>query len=72
MKIEKHIPLPLQPQPRGRRAKYPFGQMDVGDSFFSDEDRNRLAAASSHAGSRHGKKFIIRSVDGGFRIWRAE
>lgn len=25
------------PTPRGRRAKYPFREMDVGDSFFAPE-----------------------------------
>jgi hypothetical protein len=28
--IEKNVPLT---EPRGRNAKYPFRQMDVGDSF---------------------------------------
>lgn len=70
MKIDKDIPMPTRRQGMGRPAKYPFAEMEVGDSFFSTETRNRLAAASSHAGSRHEMKFAILSVDGGFRVWR--
>jgi len=62
------------PTPRGRRAKYPFRDMEIGDSFF--------AAGSSVIGihgcaRRHRPmRFTCRSVveDGvaGIRVWRIE
>ena len=71
-KIEKGIPLPKQ------RIKYPLNELGVGDSFFvascnfkSTEYSSITSAANYHA-SKTGKKFTIRSVDGGVRVWRTE
>jgi len=52
------------------RATYPFGQMEVGDSFFTTNPRYKLSAAASHYGRRNGKKFTIRAEGTGVRVFR--
>ena len=62
------------------RDKYPFATMDVDDSFlirFDDEDskriRRRAYAAASWANThRAPKRFAVRTVDEGVRIWRTK
>lgn len=71
MQIEKNIPMPLQV--RGAPRKYPFYDMDVGDSVFfpsvSSTASNEYRAAIN-AGRNHGMRFSARNIDGGLRIWR--
>lgn len=66
------------PAPSGR-AGYPFGAMDVGDSFLveADEDSSKKVATSIGASARNyarksGGKFSVRTVDEGVRCWRVE
>ena len=67
IKIESGVPIPPKPG-------YPFKQLKVGESFFLDESSNerilRIQAAST--GTRLGRKFSVRKVEGGFRIWRVK
>lgn len=73
MKIEKGIP---NPRPyrgfRTARSKYPFSEMDVGDSVFFEGQGNGGAAyaAAKKAGMRNGRKYSGYCMDGGIRIWR--
>jgi hypothetical protein len=68
IKIDKNVPLPAAAV---RIPKFPFAEMQVGDSFPVDLDcRARVANASSWFGMRHGVKFSIRKFEGKFRIWR--
>lgn len=71
--IEKGIPLPTNT----RNSKYPYKDMQVGDSFLipaHPEDvpqwlksiRNSMFAA----GKRHGIKLTAAAADGGVRVWR--
>ena len=67
-KIDKGIPVPTK---SGRVPKYPWREMEVGDSFFVPG----MTAASAAAGCLGAKKatgwtFRYRTVDGGARIWR--
>lgn len=72
--IDKNIPIPkvnrgghLKP----REAKYPWAQMEVGNSFFVPEVTVKQFGSTVYAASkRSGRKFTIRAVDGGVRIWR--
>ena len=60
--IEKGIPVPPG------RARYPFAEMEVGDSFVADE----TAAASARVWGRR-KDVKFRQVKIGqnqFRVWR--
>ena len=71
-KIEKGIPIP----PRSN-IKYPWGEMEVGDSFFVECEYSRKKHQSIGGSKaqfiRHHKskcKFTARRVDGGIRVWR--
>jgi hypothetical protein len=66
--IEKEIPLPTP------RMKYPFEQIDIGDSFeFPIVKRSCISQAAKKASSIFGMKFTIRKItqDKG-RIWRTQ
>lgn len=73
----------LPPPRRGIQAepRYPFALMNAGQSFMVPATPERpnpakaLASTVSSANKRMakiGKKFVIRPVDGGARIWRVE
>ena len=73
--VEKNVPLPMP----GERAsaKYPWRQMDVGDSFFVPGVKaSKLTNASTSfvhwARKRENitMQFAARTVEGGARIWR--
>lgn len=74
-KIESGIPLPDQ-WGRGRPCKYPFPDMEVGDSFFCEWSHSKTVqfnvytAAQEYARRHRPMKFSGRIVEGGIRIWR--
>jgi hypothetical protein len=50
---------------------YPWVDMKVGDSFFVEGGNgNSLSACASETGKKLGRRFIRRTVEGGFRVWR--
>ncbi len=64
-KIETGLPMPI-------RGKYPWRQMNVGDSFFVPNINGNVMGtliASAHR-RLSGARFSQRAVDGGVRIWR--
>ncbi len=66
MKIEQNIPVP---------KKYPFAQMQVGDSFVIAENikRTTVSVAAIRYGKANGMKFTTRKMpDGVYRCWRTE
>ncbi len=72
LKIDKGVPLP-EPMFGGRTSKYPWRQMEVGDSFFVlGGARNNLNLAASANKHHAPKRFAARSVEGGVRVWRIE
>lgn len=71
IEIEKGIPIPLYAGQRGTAAKYPWKDMNVGDSFFVEgADTKQMSSAVYGVSKRTGFKFACRSVDGGTRVWR--
>lgn len=76
--IEKGVPVPVV----SSRQKYPFNEMEVGDSFTVplsgilkgalDSNAQRLHSAAYSAGKALGRKFTVRSiaVEGVARCWR--
>jgi len=69
--IEKKIPMPKSD--RGRPYKYPFEQMEVGDSFFVPKDEAEKARNSAlQYARREGKIFHTRKENDGARIWRTK
>ena len=70
-KIEKSVPMPDQGI---GKPKYPFGDMEVGDSFWAPVSSERLTNATSHWREKLGHKYSVRveEQDGvsGARVWR--
>lgn len=64
--IEKNVPLP------SKNKKYPFINMEVGDSvLITDWSLFHGAANAAHmVGARNGRKFTSRKTQEGLRIWR--
>lgn len=78
IKIDKNIPMP-EPQYRaGRAAKYPWAQMERGDSFHLSCPETKTLDAFQRTLSRCGKvwgksrdrKFATRREGDGVRVWR--
>lgn len=70
--IEKGIPVPKMTG-AGRKTKYPFESMQVGDSFFvKDGTVKTLSRSCGTYGKRLERKFASRTVEGGARVWRVE
>jgi len=67
IKIENGIPVPPV------RAVWPFGEMEVGDSFLVPAGREKAAKSSAWTyGRKHGIRFTARMEKKGVRIWRIE
>lgn len=68
-KIEKGLPVPMRPGAR----KFPFGEMEIGDSFFVPGAKiATVMTLARRASLRTGYKFTGRTMDGGVRCWRVE
>jgi hypothetical protein len=72
MKIDVGVPIPASRTSR----KYPFDEMNVGDSFFLEIGSSVQTLAGSANRTHAPKKFAQRRVTeagvDGFRIWRTE
>ena len=71
--IEKGVPVPDTVKTR----RYPFEEMEPGDSFFIEtKDRGGARNSAMSCACRFGKDqnpkrtFCGRQVDGGVRVWR--
>lgn len=70
LKIEKGVPI------IGRRGgygggKYPFKNLEIGDSFLvPNKTTNAFGASVTYWGRVLNRKFISRKVEGGVRVWR--
>lgn len=67
--IDKGLPIPELRYGRPWN-RYPFSQMEVGDSFFCFGSTSSVQAAANGYGKRNGCKFTARYVEGGTRVWR--
>lgn len=72
IEVESGYPAPTR---SGKRSKYPFGTMNVGDSFFMksrfpEHERGRVSAAACAYAKKHGVKFSTKVFDTGVRTWR--
>lgn len=80
--IEKGVEMPAAVNSGGRKAKYPWAKMEIGDSFFVPANgcsmrnvQDRFASAAAQWAKRHGSKFATRQVkepEPGVRVWRVE
>lgn len=69
--IEKGIAIPKVAS-GGGSTKYPWADMEIGDSFFVQHPASKNVKAATHAHNQRypNSRFKSRSVDGGVRIWR--
>ena len=66
MKVEKDVPMPDKIP-----SKYPFKNMEVGDSFYAEGMKtSQLSNASAYWAKKKGYKFEARAEQGGTRVWR--
>lgn len=67
--VEAGVEMPAR---RSRSSKYPFMQMDVGDSFGIQADAiSRVRGAVANFVKSHEAKFSVRTLeDGTARVWR--
>jgi len=76
MEIEKNIPMPEGGSHIGRPVKYPFADMEIGDSlFFADEPTGTMSnpvVAARSAAAKRGWKVTARKEGDGVRVWRTE
>lgn len=76
IKIEKGIPLPTPSRGNGPSSKYPWGLMEIGDSFFvAVTEKTKRGKVQSRLGQvgrggQFGIKVATRQVDNGVRVWR--
>ena len=74
MKIENNVPVPENV--RGRKPKYDFKSMNIGDSFFAKGDGSIQVSILTCAKRHHPKRFITQKAvvekEKGFRCWRVE
>jgi len=80
--VENGIEIPAPKRGRGRPPKYPWAEMEIGDSFFveaqegrsiENQQRSLSASGRSYGVRKHvGMKFRTRTVEGGVRVWRIE
>lgn len=67
-KIEKGITVP---NTNRQKSIYPFGKMDVGDSFgVPREEREKLRRAATNYGKKNAAKFVVKTSDEEARVWR--
>jgi hypothetical protein len=69
MKIDKNIPIPTEK----RRSKYPWIEMEVGDSFLvARELKASIRSLVSVKNTAGKEKFTYRTTQDGIRVWRIE
>lgn len=80
-KIEKKVPIPTQKGRRRGTSKYPFAEMNVGDSFTIPYDKNKdtywtkqtsLKQSARRWALLNGKKWDFQTTkeEHTIRIWR--
>lgn len=70
--IEDGHPIPATRKHNGRREKYPWSQLEVGQCFRVEGVSLRsMSSTASHASRRNDKEFVARHDDDGvLRVWR--
>jgi hypothetical protein len=66
--VEDDVPVP--PKKVSRKSKYPFGSMAINQSVLIPEKGYSAVIGVLRKHKAEGKKFIIRQVTEGFRVWR--
>ena len=70
VQVDKGVPMPPKKYPP-KKDKWPWTELEVGDSFFmKGAKRGTAYAVALNASRRLGRKFSVRQVDGGYCVWR--
>lgn len=68
--VDKNIDMPVEKV----KVVWPYGEMEVGDSFLVGGDGKNLVvvvcARNKRVGEKLGRKFVAKRVEGGVRVWR--
>ena len=65
--LDRNIPLP------NPRQKYPYREMNIGDSFFVEgASLQNICNQNYRNGKTLNMSFIARSEDNGIRVWRVK
>lgn len=68
IKIDTDIPVPTKPM---RTRKYPYPDLEVGQSFLAPHaERATLASGACQVGKKLGRKFKTQKTREGVRVWR--
>ena len=71
--IEHNVPVPASNMNGHGREKYPFSQMDVGDSFGIPKDAVARVRQAAYKRNTDGKKFVVQTLnENGGRCWRVK
>ena len=65
VKIDKGIEIPV----KHTKSQYPWHEMEVGDSFFIEKRTLSMGSTNRRFAPL---EFVMRGVDGGFRVWRVK
>lgn len=65
IQVEKGVQLP-----QNKGLKYPFRNMEIGDSIFINKPRGYVATMAYSVAKRIGIKVSTREENGGTRVWR--
>ena len=72
MQIIKNAPIP-EKNTVGRPGKYPFDDMEIGDSLLDEGaesvSKSKLYAAAKRYAKKNDVEFVGRLVDGGVQVW---
>ena len=70
--IDKDVPPPTTGTGRAGQSKYPFAEMEVGDSFAGTSDTATVRSALRHWRTRNNstRKFTVHKTATGYRCWR--
>lgn len=67
--VEAGVPAP--PRQSTQHRRYPFIEMQVGESVFVEGAKpNSLRGSLQYAAMKTGFKFVNRAESGGVRVWR--
>lgn len=69
IKIDKGIPAPTA-RSGGPNARYPWNDLEVGDSFLMPVGKKFPCGSAVHYQKRTGAKIVRRTTPEGIRVWR--
>ena len=67
IKIDKNIPIPSS---NVIKRKYPYKEMEIGDSFFVNKRHTEFQASLAYFRRTTGNQFKAHKENTGLRIWR--